>query len=51
MVIGNAMRGYETWDEDRVGERVVALVDLGKLESVGNIRRWRFSEVRLPSET
>lgn len=28
--------------------RVVVLVDAGKLEGVGNLRRPRFSEVRLP---
>jgi len=49
MVIGSAMRRYEKWDEDRVGARVAALVDAGKLESAGNIHKWRFSEVRLPA--
>ena len=50
---GKVVIGCETWDEDddeRCALRVVALVDAGKLESAGNIRKWRFSEVRLPQE-
>jgi hypothetical protein len=30
-----------------IAARVRALVDAGTLEGVGNLRRWRFSEVRL----
>jgi hypothetical protein len=48
MIIGLAMRAYTTWDEDRVGARILALVEKGKLESQGDVRNWRFSEVRLP---
>ncbi len=47
MLIAKAMRTYETWDADRVGQRIVSLVDEGKLDAVGNIRNWRRSEVRL----
>ena len=42
----------EVWDEsdaDRVTQRVIALVDAGNLESVGDVNHWRFSEVRLPA--
>ena len=49
MIIAKAMSGCEAWDEDRASERVVALVDAGKLEGAGNVRNWRFSEVRLPA--
>ena len=48
MIVAKAMRGYETSDPDRVTERVVALVGAGKLESAGDVRNWRSSEVRLP---
>jgi hypothetical protein len=36
--------------EDQVGARLAALVDSGKLEAKGDIKRWRFSEVRLPGQ-
>ena len=48
MVVGKALKRYEAWDEDRVGNRFAALVGAGKLESTGDIHKWRFSEVRLP---
>jgi hypothetical protein len=32
----------------RVAERIVALVEAGKLQAQGNLSRWRHSEVRLP---
>jgi hypothetical protein len=32
-----------------VFERIEALVLTGKLEAQGDIRKWRFSEVRLPA--
>jgi len=34
--------------DDEVAERVKALVAGGRLESQGNLDRWRYSEVRLP---
>jgi hypothetical protein len=34
---------------DEIAVRVQALVATGALESVGNLERWRFSEVRLPA--
>lgn len=49
MVIAMAMRGYGAWDEERVGQRVVALVESGKVEAFGDVRKWRHSEVRLPA--
>jgi len=33
----------------RVGVRVEALVKAGLLESKGNVKRWRYSEVRRPA--
>lgn len=43
----------EEMDEDlsRSGERIKALVAAGKLESQGDLSRWRYSEVRLPAIT
>jgi hypothetical protein len=49
MVISKAMISYHTWDPDRVGRRIITLVDTGKLDSAGDIRNWRFSEIRLPA--
>jgi len=37
------------FDEQKVGARVEALVKDGRLESQGDVRRWQYSEVRLPS--
>jgi hypothetical protein len=34
---------------DALDARMEALVKSGRLEAQGNIRRWRFSEVRLPA--
>jgi hypothetical protein len=51
MVIAHAMTPYAAWDEERVGSRIVALVDTGWLEGAGDLRNWRFSEVRLHSPT
>lgn len=49
MVIGMAMSGYEIWDEERVGQRIIVLVEAGKVEAFGDARKWRFSEIRLPT--
>jgi hypothetical protein len=35
--------------ENRAGKRIEALVRKGGLENAGDVRKWRFSEVRLPS--
>lgn len=35
---------------DEVAARIRTLVDEGKLEAKGDLSRWRFSEVRLPSD-
>jgi len=35
---------------EKVDERMADLVGSGRLEAQGNIKRWRYSEVRLPSE-
>jgi hypothetical protein len=50
-IVGNAQMACEARSLPISGEviaaRVRALVDDGTLEGVGNLRRWRFSEVRL----
>lgn len=33
---------------DQIDARMAALVASGQLEAAGNIKRWRYSEVRLP---
>jgi hypothetical protein len=33
---------------DQIDARMAALVGSGRLEAQGNIKRWRYSEVRLP---
>ena len=33
---------------DFIGDRIKALVKARKLEAVGNLDRWEFSEIRLP---
>lgn len=35
--------------DEQIGERVRALAEAGKLDSQGDLRRPRFSEVRLPT--
>jgi hypothetical protein len=44
------MKDFKTRDDERLTQRVIALVDAGILEGAGNLRRWRFSEVRWPTE-
>jgi hypothetical protein len=48
-IIAGAMLRHNILDENRLGNRIVALVESGKLEAKGNVRNWRFSEVRLPT--
>jgi hypothetical protein len=48
MVVALAMRPYENWDERRISDRIMGLVDAGKLVSAGDIRKWTHSEIRLP---
>jgi hypothetical protein len=51
-IIGNAMTAFETRGlhlaADQVDARMEVLVSTGQLEAQGNIRKWRYSEVRLP---
>jgi hypothetical protein len=51
MVIGNALKRCETLalpvDEEVVGVRIRALAAAGRLEGEGDLRKWRYSEVRL----
>jgi hypothetical protein len=37
-------------DADVLGVRILALVEAGRIESEGDVRKWRFSEIRLPAE-
>ena len=36
---------------DQLDARMAVLVGSGQLEAKGNIKRWRYSEVRLPGES
>jgi hypothetical protein len=52
MIIGKALDaseggGFDTTDQ-AIADRIVALVEDGKLESQGDLSLWRHSEVRLP---
>jgi Protein of unknown function len=38
----------EPTEVDFIADRIKALVKAGKLESEGDLDRWRFSEIRLP---
>ena len=40
----------EALNAQNVAESIYALLDDGKLEATGNIRRWRDSNIKLPSE-
>jgi Protein of unknown function len=54
MVVGNALKHCETLalpvDEEMVGVRIRALAEAGRLEGDGDLRKWRYSEVRLNGE-
>jgi hypothetical protein len=44
--------GFDAWDDGCLefhARRVIALADAGRLEVFGNLRKPRWSEVRLPS--
>lgn len=48
-VIGDTRQALSVPTEpEPIARRIEALVEAGKLESQGNLARWRFSEVRLP---
>ena len=51
MVIGNALKYCITLaipvDEEVVGVRIRALAEAGRLEGEGDLRKWRYSEMRL----
>jgi hypothetical protein len=38
---------FEDNDGDRITQRMEALIARGKIECAGDVRKWRFSEVRL----
>jgi uncharacterized protein DUF3658 len=46
-IVANALGKFEGNDGDRISERMEALVALGKIECAGDVRKWRFSEIRL----
>jgi hypothetical protein len=54
MVIGKALDRCKTLelpvDAEMVGVRIRALAEAGRLEGVGDLRKWRHSEVRLNAE-
>ena len=54
MVIGNALKYCKTLaipvDEEVVGVRIRALAEAGRLEGEGDLRKCRYSEVRLNGE-
>lgn len=46
--VGRSIASPERDDEfDRVAKRIYALVRAGRIASVGDIKRWRESEIRL----
>lgn len=49
MVIGRVLQVDSGMDENKLGERIAALVESGRLEGEGDIRKWRHSEIRLPN--
>ena len=48
MVVATAQVGEAAWDDEQITRRLLALVEAGKIESAGDVGKWRFSEVRLP---
>jgi hypothetical protein len=54
MVIGNVLKSCQTLalpiDDEVLGARIVALAEADRLEGQGDLRKWRFSEVRLNAE-
>ena len=53
MVVGKAFEECEARelpvDDEVIGIRIRLLTETGRLESQGDVRKWRFSEVRLPT--
>jgi hypothetical protein len=51
MIIGRVLSGRPEYGDEaiaqRVADRIVALVNAGRLEAQGNLNKWRHSEVRL----
>jgi Protein of unknown function len=54
MVIGNALKHCKTLalpiDAEVLGVRIQALAEADRLEGAGDLRKWRFSEVRLNAD-
>jgi hypothetical protein len=52
-IVGKTMKTFEGRQlhvsADEIDERMAFLVSSRQLESQGNIRNWRYSEVRLPA--
>jgi hypothetical protein len=49
-VIAKATQALNPEYEERALQRIVALVEAGRLESVGDLREPRYSEIRLPHQ-
>lgn len=48
-VVGDVKKSFPDIPEVFISQRIAKLVEEGQIESQGNLRRMRFSEVRLPS--
>lgn len=55
MIVGKAYEQPQVGDVDdpagKVAERIEHLVKAGRLESQGDLSRWRHSEIRLPDSS
>jgi hypothetical protein len=49
--VAKALRIPRGRNIDFIGDRIKALVKARKLEAIGNLDRWEFSEIRLPEMT
>jgi uncharacterized protein DUF3658 len=47
-IIGSVLKEYENITENEIGAIIEEMAASSRLESQGNLKRWRFSEVRLP---
>jgi biotin-(acetyl-CoA carboxylase) ligase len=56
-IVGNTFKALEqrgvsiNGAAEKVDERIAVLVGSGRLEARGNVKRWRYGEVRLPDGT
>ena len=47
-VIGRLLTTIDGLSEEQIAQRIYALVEAGRLEGAGDLKKWRYSEVRLP---